>query len=187
MIQSWGFIAAETVKNRSDLSHRGSEIRFRLIEIHALCADLGISLNPVTKACGQDHGMVEWVHVQPWSGGRQEGRRVRRCQYKYSSLQGDEGLKVNEETLIKWRASCSHPLPDCNRSWFIFRVHLGYIYTAWRRWANLTSLLSWKTTYFKVVFGKHSYMDIQFHSNFKWNLISASIHSSSPSDVIVQL
>ena len=38
-------------------------------------------------------------------------------------LHKEMGLKVNEETLIKWRASCSHPLPDCNRSW----VFSGFI------------------------------------------------------------
>lgn len=60
-------------------------------EIHAYYVDMVSFLNPVTNACSQDHGMVKWVNIQPWSVGRQEGRRISTCQYTYSSLQGNAG------------------------------------------------------------------------------------------------
>lgn len=65
---------------------------FHFIEIHALLCGHGWFSGSCHKSvCGQDRGMVKWVHVQLWSVGRQEGRRINTRQYTYSPLQGDVG------------------------------------------------------------------------------------------------
>lgn len=47
-----------------------------LLKLMLYQTDMVRFLDPVTNACAQDHGMVKLTRVQPWSVGRQEGRRI---------------------------------------------------------------------------------------------------------------
>jgi len=98
VMQNWGFIAAKTGKNIPVTQSKTDQIfltegyksDFMLLKF-MIYADMVRFLNPVTNVGSQDCGMVKWDHVQQWSVGRQEGRRISTCQYTYSSSQRDMG------------------------------------------------------------------------------------------------
>lgn len=86
VMQSWGLAEKQEIRS---FSQKGRNQIFMLLKFMRR-ADM-VTLCCHKCVCGRDHGMVKWLHVQPWSVGRQEGRRISTCQYTYSPSQADAG------------------------------------------------------------------------------------------------